>query len=127
MFKKYTKKPVEIEAMEFNDTRDNIVTLQKIIGKKFIPKTEGYFIKTLEGEMKISEGDMIIRGIKGEYYPCKPDIFEASYQKDSDNRGLDTKKFNGPVIKDTPYYKASNECVRAESVKSGLIIPEEYS
>jgi hypothetical protein len=41
----------------------------------------GLFIKTLEGNMQASVGDYIIKGIKGEYYPCKPDIFEQSYEK----------------------------------------------
>ncbi len=126
MFKKYIKKPVEIEAMEFNDTRGDIDILKELIGKEFISKVDGYFIKTLEGEMKISQGDFIIRGIKGEYYPCKPDIFEASYEKSPDNRGFKPKEFNGPVFKDTPY-KASNEVVKADFVKSGPIIPKEYS
>lgn len=38
-----------------------------------------YLIKTLEGDMKVSPGDWIITGVKGEKYPCKPDIFEATY------------------------------------------------
>lgn len=39
------------------------------------------YIKTLEGEMIAKKNDYIIKGIKGEFYPCKPDIFEASYEK----------------------------------------------
>jgi hypothetical protein len=38
------------------------------------------YIKTLEGEMRVDAGDWIIRGIKGEFYPCKPDIFAATYE-----------------------------------------------
>lgn len=38
------------------------------------------FIKTLEGELKVNNGDYIIRGVKGELYPCKPDIFKATYE-----------------------------------------------
>lgn len=38
------------------------------------------FVHTLEGEMRVNSGDWIIRGIKGEFYPCKPDIFEATYE-----------------------------------------------
>lgn len=41
-------------------------------------------IATLEGNHKVTEGDFIIRGIKGEFYPCKPDIFEATYEKVND-------------------------------------------
>ena len=44
-------------------------------GKNWVP-----YIETLEGKMRISEGDFIITGIKGERYPCKPDIFEATYE-----------------------------------------------
>ena len=77
---RYRKKPVEIEATQF--TRDN--------GFDFIsPGTtlacvnydEWYLeIDTLEGRMTASEGDWIITGINGERYPCKPDIFEATYE-----------------------------------------------
>jgi len=80
---KYIKKPVEIEAIQYNG--DN---LQECIN--FLDYANYYtawngdgertlFIKTLEGDMKVSLGDYIIKGVKGEYYPCKPDIFEESY------------------------------------------------
>jgi hypothetical protein len=42
--------------------------------------SEGLYIETLEGTMKADNGDWIIRGVKGELYPCKPDIFEATYE-----------------------------------------------
>lgn len=42
---------------------------------------QAIFINTLEGEMKASKGDYIIRGVKGEYYPCKPDVFKEIYEK----------------------------------------------
>lgn len=80
--KKYRKKPVEIEAVRFT-TETNL--------RKAFPDIEIWngksdsaievYIKTLEGKMKISEWDYIIKGIKGEYYPCKPDIFEETYQR----------------------------------------------
>lgn len=43
--------------------------------------TNSYYIRTLEGEMAITPGDYIIQGINGEFYPCKPDIFEKTYEK----------------------------------------------
>ena len=49
------------------------------------PATGTLMIRTLEGDMRVSYGDWIIRGVRGEFYPCKPDIFEATYEKD----GLD--------------------------------------
>lgn len=44
------------------------------------PTYEQFFCGTLEGKHEVSEGDYIIQGIKGEIYPCKPDIFEATYE-----------------------------------------------
>lgn len=55
---KYRKKPVVIESVRWS----------------------GLIIKTLEGEHVATIGDYIIRGVKGEFYPCKPDIFEATYE-----------------------------------------------
>lgn len=82
---KFRKKPVVIEAFRLEDLEypewfsdavlKNIVTF---------PVTDGItdtIIKTLEGDHKVSYGDYIIKGIKGELYPCKSDIFEATYDK----------------------------------------------
>jgi len=49
-------------------------------------KTDGLFLGTLEGRMKASIGDYIIRGIKGECYACKPDIFKLTYEEVEDGR-----------------------------------------
>jgi hypothetical protein len=75
---KYTKKPVTIEAVQL--TEDNIDALVEFCGDKIKahPLT-GVVIETLEGNMLASPGDFIIKGIKGEFYPCKPDIFYATY------------------------------------------------
>jgi hypothetical protein len=81
---KYRKKPVVIEAEQFTeenkDRAFNFVTCNHFadrgVGNKPI-----IIIQTLEGEMKAELGDWIIKGIKGEFYPCKPDIFEATYEK----------------------------------------------
>ena len=59
-FRHYRKKPVIIEAYQTN---------------------EEVYIQTLEGVMKANPGDWIIRGVKGELYPCKPDVFEATYEE----------------------------------------------
>jgi len=78
---KYRKKPVVIEAWEF----DGIWTsVQPIVeGNRGISWCSGppayCEIKTLEGVMRADVGDWIIRGVKGEFYPCKPDIFAATY------------------------------------------------
>lgn len=91
---KYRKKPVVIEAMQWNE--HNLKEVMEFIGSEFAydEKTEYatnkfvYFkttkrllIHTLEGTMEVSKYDYIIKGIKGEFYPCKPDIFEATYEE----------------------------------------------
>lgn len=75
---KYTKKPVTIEAIEWIGTNQEEIV--EFAGRDArIEEHHGLFIKTLEGELKASIGDFIIKGIKGEFYPCKPDIFAGSY------------------------------------------------
>lgn len=88
---KYRKKPVVVEAFKYDGD------LMGADGEYYVPgwavrafKTgvmhykygtePQLYIKTLEGEHHVSIGDYIIRGIKGEIYPCKPDIFEATYE-----------------------------------------------
>lgn len=76
---KYRKRPVVIEAVQF--TGMNHVDVVSFLGEQpFEPSIEGITIKTLEGDMLAVAGDWIIRGVKGEFYPCKPDIFEATYE-----------------------------------------------
>ena len=76
--KKYAKKPIVIEAIQF--TGDNMMACLEFcpIGEE---EFEQIYIPTLEGEMTCTKGDWIIKGIKGEFYPCKPDIFEKSYEE----------------------------------------------
>lgn len=78
--KKFRKKPLEIEAIRYT----TIGALKKAFPDISIyekNKVEKTYVQTLEGKMEISEWDYIIKGIKGEYYPCKPDIFEESYER----------------------------------------------
>lgn len=80
MSNKYRKKPVVIEAMRLTDSNEIKVT-------EFMGLNEGKLtacgieIETLEGTMKASIGDYIIKGVQGEFYPCKPDIFEQTYEE----------------------------------------------
>ena len=82
---KYRKKPVEVEA--FRMGIDNIpdwfmdkITSNEIILSRNLDETYCH-IETLEGTMKADYGDYIIRGVNGEIYPCKPDIFEKTYER----------------------------------------------
>lgn len=87
---KYRKKPVVIEAIQW--TGDNLEEIKEMLKdadeKRVImphPNEEkgikSLLIVTLEGEMRADKGDYIIKGVKGEFYPCKPDIFEETYEK----------------------------------------------
>lgn len=82
---KFRKKPVVIEAVEW--TGRNYDDVEAFItgdfGYKEMPDQSGavILIPTLEGLMEASVGDWIIKGVKGEFYPCKPDVFHATYDK----------------------------------------------
>ena len=76
---KFRKKPVVIDAMQL--TIQNIDEIEQFVGGDFGKNASGEtVIATLEGAMICSIGDWIIKGVKGEFYPCKPDIFEATYE-----------------------------------------------
>lgn len=85
---KYRKKPVVIDAVCWDGTSRADAELREIGngGRDYSRradslKDECLVIHTLEGDMTASLGDYIIRGIKGELYPCKPGIFEATYER----------------------------------------------
>ena len=102
MIKKYRKKPVTIEAIQWdgknlvdvsaflcNQTREEAlkkINSSAISRKKWndiesIVLGNGLDIDTLEGRMEASIGDYIIKGVNGEFYPCKPDIFAKTYEE----------------------------------------------
>lgn len=78
MSNKYRKKPVVIEAWQNSDENE----FPSWVANADIGREPGgvILINTLEGVMKAMPGDYIIKGVKGEVYPCKPDIFEATYE-----------------------------------------------
>ncbi|WP_277293948.1 hypothetical protein [Streptococcus hyointestinalis] len=75
---KYKKKPVVIEAIRF--TGSNYEEIREFIGKNTLCSDLSIVIPTLEGDMIAQKGDYIIKGVKGEFYPCKPDIFAETYE-----------------------------------------------
>ena len=78
MSNKYRKKPVVIEAWQNSDENEFPAWVDSAdVGRE---PGEVILINTLEGVMKAMPGDYIIKGIQGEVYPCKPDIFEATYE-----------------------------------------------
>lgn len=84
---KYRKKPVEIEAIIFKRNNWNDIleftdyTAHTLTIERRIDGVATCVISTLEGEHVATEGDYIIKGVKGEFYPCKPHIFELTYEK----------------------------------------------
>jgi hypothetical protein len=77
---KYRTKPVEIEAIQWIGS--NFVEIDKFITvpHEIFPIQNKIIIPTLEGNMEASYGDYIIKGVNGEFYPCKPDIFDKTYE-----------------------------------------------
>jgi hypothetical protein len=76
---KYRKKPVVIEATQWFKHGDHPAVI-KMHTVELDGVTPQAYIETLEGQMLVTAGDWIITGVKGEHYPCKPDIFEATYE-----------------------------------------------
>jgi hypothetical protein len=77
---KYRKKQVEVEAIQWNGS-NKLEVLEFLDGDNGEFKGTGLFITTLEGCMRASVQDYIIKGVAGEFYPCKPEIFDATYEK----------------------------------------------
>ena len=78
---KYRKKPVVVEAIQWHGV--NFIAVDEFITvhHETYPSQGIVKIPTLEGEMTASIGDYIIKGISGEFYPCKPEIFELTYEQ----------------------------------------------
>jgi hypothetical protein len=79
---KYRKKPVVIEAVKWTG-EDNCLEVFEFLGLEHSEDEMDHseiHIDTLEGTMTAQQGDWIIKGVQGEFYPCKPDIFEATYE-----------------------------------------------
>ena len=88
---KYIKKPVEVEAVQWNGK--NAEEVLEFTNHAAKVKNGKMQISTLEGTMTASAGDYIVKGVKGEFYPCKPDIFRETYASVEEHsvRGEDVK------------------------------------
>lgn len=98
---KYRKKPVEIEAFKYDgdligsdgkyyvpDWAVIAFKSRELFYKPGFNSPSELYIKTLEGDMHVSVGDYVIKGVQGELYPCKPDIFEQTYEEVKDNERI---------------------------------------
>jgi len=82
VIKMFRKKPVVIEAVQW--TGENVKEVEDFTSSTKVGYAEEYdtlTIPTLEGDHTANKGDWIIKGVKGEFYPCKPDIFEQTYDE----------------------------------------------
>lgn len=89
--RKYRKKPAIIEAIQFFDDAETLSKISDFMNDEIRvdyknPKQPVLKIRTLEGEHIANIGDYIIKGIKGEFYPCKPDIFKMTYEAIEESR-----------------------------------------
>lgn len=80
---KYRKKPLIVEAIQWTggNLQEIIYSFPECFGSVVVHHSSEIVIRTLEGNMVAIVGDYIVKGIKGEFYPCKPNIFEDSYEK----------------------------------------------
>jgi hypothetical protein len=101
--RQYRKKPVVVTAMRYDGTRASATRIVAWAGgasgmiDEVTHAGHGYrlSIATLEGEMQARPGDYLIRGLAGEFYPCKPNIFEASYERVEQSPGMTDRLMDG--------------------------------
>lgn len=82
----FRKRPVVIDAIQYK-REQNISAIQDFVNDgslQYNPQDNEYYIRTLEGDLKLTRNDWIIKGVNGEFYPCKPDIFEKTYEPITD-------------------------------------------
>ena len=80
MMKKYTLKPFTVEAIQWDGIPETLIVLAVMCGATGGDQPPYHIlIETIEGKMRVDIGDWIIKGVNGEFYLCKPDIFEATY------------------------------------------------
>ena len=86
---KFRKKPVIVEAVQFEDTSESLAAISEMglapVRVEYSSYPPFIRIPTLEGELRARRGDYIIKGIKGEFYPCKEGIFHATYELIEEN------------------------------------------
>ena len=127
---KYCKKPVVIEAFQYDGD------LMNRNGEYYVPQwaVEAHEngtlffdgptlkVKTLEGDMVVAVNDYIIKGIKGELYPCKPDIFEATYEKAEESEKIELTIAVDEKVLGKAVVAAINKLQKGKLYESGLAI-----
>lgn len=118
---KYIKKPIAVEALQIHE---NVSEIKEFIGENGDAYIKGpntvVTIHTLEGDMKATDGDYIIKGVKGEFYPCRKDIFEETYELVEREQTLDWVY----SIFDKDKIKAHKERLTKEAEERGVTLIE---
>lgn len=137
MIKTYIKKPLAIQAVQW--TGDNTDEIIEFGGIQMSDSCKSYWvIHTLEGHMEISIGDYVIRGTSGEYYPCKPDIFERIYEEQDEQNdmtyeeALEKQISKRPKIKKEGFKSVSYDCPICENylvseIDNELVAGQKYN
>jgi hypothetical protein len=119
---KYRKKPVVIDALQFDGTVDSKNEICAYFGgietmavSTYNGMVNWWKIGTLEGGHEVSAGDYIICGVKGEYYPCKPDIFEMTYEKEFQQMSDSFEKWLNNNECNEEWFKTHNVCDYAKA------------
>lgn len=108
---KFRKKPVTIEAVQW--TGDNVEEIGEFLaGVHWATAGHNAVIPTLEGDMAASPNDWIIKGVKGEFYPCKPDVFEATYEAVDNPDGVGHQRINDIAM----IIRLINERIRPDNI-----------
>jgi len=125
---KFRKKPIVIEAVKWTGTADSMDGIRAIdTGTRAVDFThENVFILTLEGQMTANLGDWIIRGVSGELYPCKPDIFAMTYEPAEGCTTRDDMHTCSPLC-DRPICVAVRKAVEAEREACAKLCEENLS
>lgn len=140
---KYKKKPVTIEAVQWTGSNEEEIKDFVGVNAKFeylFNSSKGYVITpkkpsdeytitlridTLEGKMTASPGDYVIKGVNGEFYPCKPDIFEKTYDKVEDSEGTYISRMYDELKELVDKYEKCTKFVISENFRE--VVKEDYS
>ena len=137
-YNKYRKKPIVIEAIQCAGTWEQAAEIKKFAGDSYLEindldfKRTYVYLKTLEGEHIVSPKDYIIKGVKGEIYPCKPDIFEMTYEMVGQMKNIDEmiekaardNCSNEPTTYDSPWHRDREYYERGGKYVANLLKPE---
>lgn len=128
----YRKKPILVEVIKWNGdnfsdiekfTNDNVRYHSYYEKNEYAESKTTLVIPTLEGDMIVSIGDYIIRGVKGEYYPCKPNIFEMTYELASTSSQTE---INGSKGSDEYKYHEQRRGINVDSFQSEAPQKQDY-